>query len=82
MESLYRSPSAAVRRPRGVTRSPPFCVEGTEVAVGLVVDRWLDRARVPVVAVISSGELWFMIEGARGARPRPMGFSAMALSRS
>ena len=69
MESLYRSLSAAVRRPRGVTRSPPFCVEGTEVAVGLVVDRWLDRARVPVVAVVSSGELWFMIEGARGAAP-------------
>ena len=39
VESLYRSPSVAVRRPRGVTRSPAFCVEGTEVAVGLVDDR-------------------------------------------
>ena len=29
VESLYRSPSAAVRRPRGVMRSPPFYVEGT-----------------------------------------------------
>ena len=69
MESLYRSPSAAVRHPRGVTRSPAFCVEGTEVAVGLVDDWWLDRARVPVMAVGGSGELRSKIEGARGAAP-------------
>ena len=34
-----------------------------------MVDRWLDRARVPVVVVVGGGELWFMIEGVRGAAP-------------
>ena len=40
-----------------------------EVAVGLVDDWWLDRARVPVMAVGGSGELRSKIEGARGAAP-------------